>query len=430
MSLLLRIYKKANVIFIGDEALFSLEHRVFNLFSFFTCLTAFIGIFINISFGLYESAGLTLIIFLIQSIIHYLSRVKKKFRLSVILTGIELHTLLAVNYFINGGIAGPSTIFFLIAFFLMNSVVANKNTWIWLTLNLLLLAGLFYIEYLYPNSVLVEYNHHSFIFTDIYVSYFTVVVLMTAIILYQKKAYEQQRKNLELKALALEKLNAEKNKLFSIISHDLRAPVGSVKQYLSFLKDHSLTEDEKIIIERGLIKSTNEAYELLDNLLVWAKSQLGGTKSNIAKLNPLKTLASTLQNAKDCAKKKNICLTENIENIEFLGDENLVQIVIRNLLFNAIKFSEDNGSIMFNVYAENNQAVFMIQDNGIGISDEKQKKIFSLDVKSSIGTKKEKGTGLGLVLCKEYTHLQNGTISFTSKLNEGSTFFVFLPISN
>ncbi|HET8827794.1 MAG TPA: HAMP domain-containing sensor histidine kinase [Pelobium sp.] len=351
--------------------------------------------------------------------------------MALVITGVLLHSLLAANYFVNGGIAGPTAILFLAVVFLMISVVSLKNSWIWLSLNLGLIAGLFLVEYLYSDSIIITgYSDKFHVFADVYSTYIMLVFLMSIGIFYKRRAYEEQRKALEKKALALEKLNVEKNKLFSIISHDLRTPVGSVKQYLSFLKDHNLTEYEKTTIEEGLIKSTNEAYELLDNLLVWAKSQLGGSKPFIAKLNPAKTLASTLQNAKDYAEKKNICLTYNMENIDFLGDENLLQIVIRNLLFNAIKFSEVNGDIMFNVYTENNQAVFMVQDNGVGISEDNQKKIFSLDVKSSIGTKKEKGTGLGLVLCKEYMHLQNGTISFTSQLNQGSTFFVSLPVSN
>src|SRR5690606_8888974 len=148
------------------------------------------------------------------------------------------------------------------------------------------------------------------------------------------------------------------------------------------------TEDEKSVIEDSLIKSTNAAYELLDNLLVWAKSQLDGAKPILTKLKPAIALANTLLHAKDYAKAKNITIKDNIENIELLGDENMLQIVIRNLLFNAIKFSEVNSNIEFKVYAEKDRAVFMIQDNGVGISEENQKKIFTLDVNSTVGTKK------------------------------------------
>ncbi len=429
MSSLLKIYKKASFTFVGEEDAFTLEQRILNLFSFFVFVVGIIGIFFNILYGLYESAIITAIVCLIQSLILYISRVAKKFKLAVILTGIELHLILVINYFFNGGVSGPSAILFLGILFLMSSVVKQKNAWIWLTLNLGLMAGLFYTEYYHPHFILTGYTDRVFIFLDIYTSYVLVIVLMTISILYKRKAYEKQRKNLETKAIALEKLNSEKNKLFSIISHDLRAPVGSVKQYLDFLKEHSLDDEERATIEGGLIKSTNDAYEMLDNLLVWAKSQLGGSKPFISKLKPAEILVNTLLKVKDYAQEKNITLINHIKDVEVLADENMLKIVIRNLLLNAVKFSEVDGQVIFNVYEENGHVVFMVEDNGIGISEENQEKIFSLDVKLSVGTKKEKGTGLGLVLCEEYTHLQNGKIRFQSEYGKGSTFFVSLPLA-
>lgn len=428
MSPLAKIYRKAVLIFIGDEERFSLEHRIFNLFLFFVCLTTVFSFVLNITFGLYESAVLTSGVCLFQSIILYLSRVEKRFKLALVLTGTELNTLLAVNYFINGGITGPTGLLFLAVLFIMTSVVSQKNTWLWLFLNLFLMAGLFSIEYLYPEAILVGYDERLFIFTDVYTTYIMVVVLITSGIFYKRRAYEKQKQILETKALALEKLNSEKTKLFSIISHDLRSPVGSVKQYFSFLKEHQLTDDEKAIIEDGLLKSTNEAYELLDNLLIWAKSQMGGSKPFITRLNVFETLATTLEQVKEYAKSKDIIIKDTLGNIEVAGDKNMLQLVIRNLLYNAIKFSEVKGEIEFNVYEENNRAIFKVKDKGVGIGEVEKQKIFSLDVKTQVGTKKEKGTGLGLVLCKDYANLQNGEIWFESELGKGSTFFVSLPI--
>nr|WP_294896481.1 HAMP domain-containing sensor histidine kinase [uncultured Pedobacter sp.] len=429
MSAFAKIYRKAVLTFVGNDEVFTLEHRVFNLLSFFVCLTTVFSFFLNIAFGLYESAVLASGICLFQSIILYLSRVEKKFRLATILTGIELNTLLAVNYFINGGISGPTVILFLVVLFVMSSVVSQKNTWYWLALNLCLMAGLLSVEYIYPNSILVGYEDRFFLFTDVYTTYIVVVILMTSGIFYKRRAYEKQKKILETKALALEKLNAEKTKLFSIISHDLRSPVGSVKQHLSFLKEHDLTAEEKAIIEEGLIKSTDEAYELLDNLLVWAKTQMGGSKPITTRLKVVEILASTIEQQKQYAKKKGITIKDTISNVEVIADKNMLQLVIRNLLYNAIKFSEPNSNIEFSVYPENDRVIFKVKDSGIGIADEQKPKIFSLNVKTSMGTKKEKGTGLGLILCKEYTDLQNGKIWFNSELEKGSTFFVSLPIN-
>ncbi len=423
----IKLYTKAILTFAGNEAKFSLEHRVFNLFSAFVSILSVFSLLLNLLLGLYGAALLAAVVILIQSIVFYLSRVENKLRLSVIITGIVLHMLMALNYPINGGIQGPTVTLFLAVLFLMTSVAERKSIWFWLTLNFSLMALLFLMEYLHPEWILVGYTERLAIFSDVYACYTMVVILMATGILYTRIAYNKQRMVLQTEALALEKLNSEKNKLFSIISHDLRAPIGSIKQYFSFLKDNSLTDEEKQLIENGLIKSTDEAYELLDNLLVWAKTQLGGSKPFIAHLNVSKTLESIVSQVETAAEQKGIRLITQIGNVGVAADKNMLQLVIRNLLLNAIKFSVSGDVIDFIVYVKEDQAIFKIEDSGIGISEELKKAIFSLDVKSNLGTQREKGTGLGLVLCKEYTQLQNGKIWFESELGIGSTFFVSLP---
>lgn len=428
MNPLTKSYRKVLLIFVGNGERFSLEHRVFNLISVFICFAGLVSLILNLSLGLYESAIISIIIFIIQSAIFYFSRVEKKFRLAVLLTGIELHTLLSINYFINGGINGPTVILFLATLYILATVANRKNSWFWLALNFCLLATLFGVEYFYPQSIIMGYTDKFVFFSDMYITYAIVIVLVTVGIFYNRRAYENQKNNLETKAISLEKLNAEKNKLFSIISHDLRAPLGSVKQYLSLINDQELSHEEKTTIQTGLIKSTNEAYELLDNLLTWAKSQLDGSKPFITSLKPAETLANTLSQATTYAKDKEITLTQRIDDVNVFADENMLQIVIRNLIYNAIKFSKPGGQIDFKVYAENGTAIFVVHDEGMGISEADHKKIFSLDIKPNVGTKKEKGAGLGLVLCKDYIRLQDGKIWFKSESDKGSTFFVSLPL--
>ncbi|WP_017257996.1 sensor histidine kinase [Pedobacter arcticus] len=428
MSLLSKIYRKIRFIFIGDIDRFSLEHRVFNLLSFFTCIGAFVSLFLNLGLGLYESSVVSMAICLVQAIILYISRVEKKFNLAVTLTGFEMHILLGINYFINGGIIGPTPILFLATIYIIATVASQKATWFWLVLNLCLLAVLISVEYFYPQAILVGYSNKLLLVNDVYITYLFVVFLMTAGIFYTRRAYEKQKRTLQAKAIALEQLNSEKNKLFSIISHDLKAPIGTVKQYLDFLKENDLNEEEKDIIENGLMKSINEAYDLLDNLLIWAKSQMGGAKPFEKQLDVKQTLYHELNQAKNYAEHKGVLIIEDIEkDIVVKADENMLKLVIRNLLFNAVKFSDTNEKVIFSVFKEQDQVIFKVEDNGVGISEENQKNIFSLNVQTTIGTKKEKGTGLGLVLCKEYTHLQNGEIWFETEVGHGSTFYVSLP---
>lgn len=419
---------KASMFIVGRGDTFSIEHRIFNLFCFFVCVTTIFSLSLNIIFGLVESAILTCCITLIQSLTWYLSRVKRKFKLALIITGVELHILLAVNYFINGGISGPTAILFLAVLFLMTSVSSKRGVTFWLIVNCLLFGVLCTVEYYYPESILVTYSQKFYLFEDVFFTYILVVVVIATGILYKRAVYNKQQQRIELKAAALERLDSEKNKLFSIISHDLRAPIGSVKQYITFLKDKDLTESEKQIAEDSLLKSTDEAYQLLDSLLIWTKSQMAGANAVLQKLNVKTALVLTMSQAKSYAEDKQIVLKQNIGNLEILADEQMLQLVIRNLLFNAIKFSHVGGEILFETSLVNETVVFKVQDHGVGISEENQKKVFSLDVKSNVGTLKERGTGLGLLLCKEYTNLQNGNIWFESEVNKGSTFFLALPL--
>ncbi|HEX7367598.1 MAG TPA: HAMP domain-containing sensor histidine kinase [Pelobium sp.] len=429
MKELLHICKKAALKIIGTDEKFSLKQQIFNLFSLLVCVTAFFCFFINIYIGLYQSAALTIVIIFTNTTILYLSRVKKRFKLSVLITGIELYFLLAINYFVNSGIQGPTILLFLAALYLLTSVGNYKSIPIWLVLNISLVALLFGVEYFYPESILVRYESRVAIFEDIYSTYIVMVVLISTAIIYQRVAYAKQRKALETKAWALEKLNLEKTKLFSIISHDLRSPIASVQQYLDFLQDKSLSESERTTIEKGLVKATNEAYELLDNLLVWSKSQLGGVKAMLRPLNLNAVLALTLTKAKEYAEQKNIVITEDIAQLKVIADEDMLQMVVRNLLFNAIKFSKNNSIIEFSAFIKNENAIIKIKDFGTGISEENQKAMFSLNIKSSVGTNKEKGTGLGLILSNEYALLQNGTLWFESRVGIGSTFYLSLPIA-
>lgn len=430
MQRIINFFNEITLYFIGKEDKVSLENRIFNLFSFFVSCTCFVAFLLNVILGLYQPAILTLVLFIIQSATLYFSRVKNNFILVKVVTGIELHILLAINYFINGGKSGPNLILLVAVLFLMVSILSRKTAFLWLTLNLLTLALLFTFEYYYPAYFSNSYPDRFTMFLDVYFSYAMVAIFLTIGILFKKTTHHNQRNKLKEEALVLEKLNKEKNKLFSIVSHDLRSPLSSVKQYLDFIKDNQLEESEKRDIESSLLKATTEAYDMLDNLLFWAKTQMDGAKANFAEVDVKESLKSTILQIKQQAAQKDISVVTNISGIKVWADKDMLQLIIRNILVNAVKFSKPGGTVFFDVIEQNKVAIFVIKDEGVGIPNESKENIFSLNVKSKSGTNKEKGTGLGLALCKEYIDLQNGNISFHSEHNEGTTFYVELPLSN
>ncbi len=263
---------------------------------------------------------------------------------------------------------------------------------------------------------------------------FVVYVIITFI----KKSYDRERKLTEEKTLIvianneqillqrdkLEQSNLEKNKLMSIISHDLRSPLINIQNYLELLNEYELGSIERMGMEKTLLTSTNNAMDMLSNLLNWSKSQMEGAKVHITPVNLLHSLSNTMAMEKVHAAKKEITLSYEIsETVVVLADVDMLQLVIRNLISNAIKFTANGGFIHIEAELIDNECKIVVMDNGKGIPKDKQENIFTIKAQPEYGTNNEKGVGLGLALCKEFAERQGGSISFESTVGKGSSFF-------
>jgi signal transduction histidine kinase len=368
---------------------------------------------------------------LIQLGLHYLSRVKRRLNFCILITGLSASFLSVLNYFTNSGITGPTLIFSIGTFFLLIAVSPPKNSIWWLILYLLTGTVLSVYEFYNPSSIQNSYTKRFDYFLDITNTYHTVLVMIFWCAHALVKNYRDEKKSSDLKAIELKKINSEKNRLFSIISHDLRAPLTSIQSYLQLLTNVDLALTDRKQLELKLLNHTAGTKEMLDNLLLWSKSQMEGAKVNITSVDALEVLISTIDLTVQIAANKNIVLTKNFpERLSIKADKDMLQLSVRNLLSNAVKFTHQNGTIHIAAFIENENGVIEIRDNGLGISSKDQNSIFSSNLKPTQGTNKEKGVGLGLILCKEYTDLQGGQISFRSKPGEGTSFFIKLPLSD
>jgi len=246
----------------------------------------------------------------------------------------------------------------------------------------------------------------------------------------QKNEIIRERDELENQKKELVSLNNTKDKFFSIIGHDLKNPFSTVIGLSELLLDDfdSFEKERlKVFIEQ-IYKFSSNAYALLENLLQWARSQTGKLK-----------LAKNLYNLKDVvednvdllngnARQKNIKISYPEHSAYWHFDVNMISTVMRNLISNAIKFTEENGIIDIN-YEERNQKLYVsITDTGVGIAKKDANRLFKLDVNpSTIGTSDEKGTGLGLILCNEFISRHGGEIWVESEPGEGSIFKFYLP---
>ncbi len=244
----------------------------------------------------------------------------------------------------------------------------------------------------------------------------------------QKKA-EQTIKESEGK---FKDLNATKDKFFSIIAHDLRSPFNSILGFsillIDNLRNYNVEVSEKY--SKVIHSSAQNTLNLLDNLLNWAKSQTGEIS-----FEPEKTsLNSIIQEIIEVSdfEIKNISLTHiKSDDIEVFADQNMLKTILRNLVSNALKFTKSNGKIDIYTLQSDNNVEIMVSDNGIGMTENIKNNLFQLGKQESCeGTAGEKGSGLGLVLCKEFVERHGGRIWVESELGKGSVFKFTMPVMN
>jgi len=263
-----------------------------------------------------------------------------------------------------------------------------------------------------------------------------LVFVFVVLIRYYDKAklnrlLESKNRKIEKSENELRILNSAKNKFFSIIAHDLKNPFHTVMGYSELLNkeyDH-FTELERRKFAGDIHQSSNKIFQLLQNLLEWAKSQTGRLTVNPVEVELKKLVVSATSVLRPIADQKKITMKTDFEDkVILFADPLMIETVLRNLINNAIKFTPENGLIEITTTKVENKVTICVKDNGTGISEADAKNLFQIDstVKRK-GTNNEDGSGLGLILCKEFVEKNNGAIWVESSLGQGSSFFFTVP---
>ena len=235
-----------------------------------------------------------------------------------------------------------------------------------------------------------------------------------------------QRQNLEITGQkeALKHLNTIKDKLFSIVSHDLRGPINSFSGILELMRSESMTKEEIAMLCENLQGDLGRLKSLLDNLLNWAKTQMQGIKSNQVPIFLNEVVKENIDLLGPEASKKHITLVNKVEkDTRILADLDMAKLILRNLINNAIKFTPDNGKVIVDARSQADHVEISVADNGVGIPEDIAGKLFSNDYHySKLGTSKEDGSGLGLLLCREFIEENGGKIWVESEEGKGSIF--------
>lgn len=243
----------------------------------------------------------------------------------------------------------------------------------------------------------------------------------------RKKAYHElslRNQEIQQQAKQLQYLNRTKDKLFSVISHDLRSPLASLRGLLGIMTIDGLSREDFILTSRKLGRNLESVQDDLDNLLIWAQSQLQGLQIHPISLKLRPIIDEKIQLFSEIALQKEITILNEIDpSLSVLADENHVGLVVRNLLANAIKFNRQGGLIMFREKSVSGCVQISVSDTGVGMTEGEVDKLFNARTHfSRPGTQQEKGLGIGLLLSKEFIERNGGSIWAKSEPEKGSTF--------
>ena len=237
------------------------------------------------------------------------------------------------------------------------------------------------------------------------------------------RTIEIQQQNLEL-----EEVNHVKDKLLSVVSHDIRGPLGSLHLALNLVKTGSLSAEEFQKVSEDLEARLTHTTEFIDNLLQWAKLQMRGETFEPDRLDVSKLADESVKLLEPGGAQKDIVIKNHIQGrLEAYADLNMIRSVFRNLLTNAIKFTKPHGTISISGYRVDDHIIVSVADSGIGIPEKNRNKLFTISSVATQGTKQEKGTGLGLLLCKEFVEKNGGNIWFETEEGKATTFYFSIP---
>lgn len=231
--------------------------------------------------------------------------------------------------------------------------------------------------------------------------------------------------------LHLKEANATKDKFFSIIAHDLKSPFNALIGFSDLLLEDIRKNEYDTVEKYGTIiqNTSKNTMDLLNNLLDWARAQSGKIKFEPKRFNITNLIEEVFNNSKGAALQKKIILSHKLPlDLHILADQNMINTIIRNLISNSIKYTKSDGKINVSVVDHSDELRVSVSDTGIGIVPENIQKLFKIESNfNTPGTAKERGTGLGLILCKEFVERHGGNIWIDSELGKGSVFTFTIP---
>lgn len=262
-----------------------------------------------------------------------------------------------------------------------------------------------------------------------------IILLVAALFFYgrmrdKNRMLQQKNEQINTQKDQLQTLNQVKDRLFSIISHDLRQPLVTLKTYLSLTASTSLSEEKKEQYKQQTQQAVNQTSDMLDNLLVWANMQMKNSRPSISVIDLSECIDNVINDVALQAGQKNISINKQAHVASVMSNAHILQIALRNIISNAIKYSHSSGAIEISSMQVDGNVQLAIRDNGIGMDQQKIRQILSGEIESTPGTQGERGSGLGLFLVKELLGKIDATLTIESEFGKGSCFIIAINSTN
>ncbi len=426
------IFDKITLFLSGNNPNLKLEYKIFNIVTAFATIACYISLISNIIVGGYPFI-FHVILFIggfIFAGLFYLSvnkNLTSYLELPLQILGLGV---LVIVFFFNEGLEGTGTFYIFLLTFAFIYSNTKKKYWHVLFLYLFVASLLIFIHFYYPEFI-VKFSSHDAKMLDYATTLIIAICILGIMTIMFKQSYDREREVVEQQSEKLRELNATKDKLFSIISHDLRNPFNNLlnisRQLSENMDRYTISEVKENI--KMIEASSKRGYELLENLLEWSMSQRGNIQYNPVLFNIYDVVKECLLVTENQINNKKVQIHLNIDNhSNMIADYNMIKTVFRNLITNAIKYSNEGGNIFIASEIKTNEIILTVKDEGVGIEKEDLVKLFQIDKKyTTPGTANEQGTGLGLILCKEFIQKNNGKMEVESEINKGTTFKISIP---
>lgn len=403
----------------GESDTHSLESRIYNS----VCIASIVIIAYNVIFSLilgkFIWTLITCLLLPVQFYLYYLSRFQSKTQLSATVYILIIHLFFAYSYTVSGGIGGSSLLSFITVYFAILAANPRKRYFFWTSYHIALVLGLITWEFYHPDFISSGYISRAEQFIDISSTYLVTILLLLACLSYIINNYTIEKIKAEQKSAKLDQLSKTQKRLIHIISHDYRAPLRNIHRYLELLENETLSKEERKLLTADLKQTVNFTNNLLLGLLKWNPEDTRSLNLSMDRVNLQQVLSDTLQLYGGIARGKNIELTHSISHsLEVVVNSEFLELIIRNLIDNAVKFSNEGCHITLKAISQKEHVLIEVTDNGDGIPETIQEEILAKWDEEFTANSSQ---GIGLKLAREYALAMKGNLSFKTS-SAGSTF--------